>query len=129
MINREALVRNVIAYCVLLCILIGASAARSEDKMDCRPLAASVDALMSGASRVGATPIPLTGPRAEAFLDVMNAEPPETDIKSSLVLVILLQDGTSMTFVRQGDLLCGYWAMGEASTEKALKRAAGASKS
>lgn len=121
--------RALIAYCVLFCFILGATAARSEDKMDCRPLAAALDGLMTAAPRAGATAIPLTGPRAEAFLDAMNAEPPETDIKSSLVLVILLQDGTSMVFVRQGDELCGYWGMGVAATERALNKAAGASKS
>lgn len=121
--------RTLIAYCVLWCIILGVTASRADDKMQCRPLEPSLGELMAGAQRASATPITLAGPRAEAFLDVMNAIPPETSVKSDLVLVILLIDESSVVFIRDAEKLCGYWKLGAAATTQALQRAAGAARS
>ncbi len=121
--------RTLIAYCVLLCFILGATASSAEDKMQCRPLDPALNELMAGAQRANATPIPLAGPRAESFLDVMNAIPPETSVKSDLVLVILLIDESSVVFIRDAGQLCGYWRLDAKATTDALTRAAGAAKS
>lgn len=111
----------------LLLLLVTCGNARAQQapagEMQCAPLSEALPYLVESAQRTGAATMPLVGEPAQAFLRVMNAEPPITDFKADAILAIAPVDGDAVLvfFVHKArQEICGYVTISGALAGKAL---------
>lgn len=84
--------------------------ARASEEMTCKPAQEGVDLILQNAEKMNAKPLAMIGDKAQKFLRVVNAEPPETDFKADALLVLMMPDDIALVFLltKADNKICGY---------------------